>query len=145
MNLPVVGKLSTDILIIATLGLIVTYGVLFGHAKVRTLALSSYVGLVLAQAFGDSLYKLAAGTSFLANISPSTVRIALYLVPVILLEFTRRKHDPAARRGIILTMILCVATSALIISGVIYPLLMLSTSSVSSGWRRYQSCSSVRG
>ena len=111
MSIPLIGSLSTDVIIIAVLAFVVIYGVFMGHSKVRTLALSTYVGLVLSSELAVSLH------GAVSSLSLTTAKLILYLAPVVLLEFGRTHHLPAARRGMIITMVLAVATAALLVSG----------------------------
>jgi hypothetical protein len=111
--MPQVPAISPDIIIIASAILIALYGLFMGHAKVKTLALSSYVGLVLAQEFAENAHHLVS------SVSMGTVRLVLFLAPVILLEISKRHHEPGGRSGIFITLVLSVLTSALLISGVL--------------------------
>lgn len=108
--------------IIAILVMTVIYGVLLGHSKIRTLALSSYVGWVLSSEVGISLYNAVKGLSFAAHTTPSSIRLFLYITPIILLEFSRRKHEPGERAGLIVTLVLSVATAALLVVGYLHQL-----------------------
>lgn len=110
---PHLGSLhfSTDIAIIMVLVLVSLYGLMMGHGKLRTLALSTYVGLVLASELSAQLHHAVP------SLSELTVRLTLYISPIVLLEFSRRHHEPGSHRGLIITLVLAVATTALVVSG----------------------------
>jgi hypothetical protein len=102
---------TPDIIIIGIIILIVLYGMMMGQYKVKTLAMSAYVGIVIAQEFGEPASRMigerAAGV---------TVRLALFFLPIIILEFGRRQKMRKQHSGPVMTMILCALTAALIIS-----------------------------
>lgn len=117
MHLP---QLSTDLIMGTIAGLVVVYGLLAGHAKVRTLALSTYVGIVLASELGDSVHNLLGHSSNHAasGLGLGVVRLALFATPIVLLEISRRSGHSrgGAHTGMLVTIILSILTAGLIIS-----------------------------
>ena len=113
MNLPIIGTLSVDLVIIATVVALVLFMIVLGHGKLRNLALASYVGWVLAAEFAATVHGVAG------SLSLGTIRLVLYVAPILLLEFGRRHQDAGPRQGLIFGLVMAVATAALIISGVL--------------------------
>jgi hypothetical protein len=124
MTLPSLDSLSglqftPDVVIALVLALSVVYGLILGHNKLKTLALSVYVGVVLAGTFGRPLFELLQRSHFDLNgrLGQATVQLIVFGLPVILLEFGRKEHGrKRARGGFGMTFILCVLTAALVIS-----------------------------
>jgi len=100
--------------IFAVAGLVVLYGFFAGHAKVRNLALSTYVGIVLASQFGTSLHTyLSHGHN--SGFGVGTIRLALFVAPIVLLEFSRRHHARGGHRGLVVSIIMSILSAGLII------------------------------
>jgi len=105
---------SANLVIIVIIGLVVMYGMLLGHAKVRNLALSTYVGIVLAEQLGSGLHNYLA-KSHHGGVDVGIIRLILFIAPVVLLEFSRRHHAKGGHTGMIVGTILSVLTAGLII------------------------------
>ncbi len=115
-------NLSIDIIILIAIALIVLCGVLLGHSKVKTFALSVYVGIVLASELGQTIYGFMAnkGLTLGGSLTLGQVRIALLIVPILILELGRTQHYKRGPRGsFIMTLVLSVLVASLIISSVI--------------------------
>lgn len=100
-------------------GLVVVYGLLAGHSKIRTLALSTYVGIVLASELGETIHHLLShsSNSTAAGLGIGIVRLVLFAAPIVLLEISRRNsHGRGAHTGMLVTLILSILTAGLIIS-----------------------------
>ena len=116
MHLP---QLSTDLIMGTIAGLVVVYGLLAGHNKIRTLALSTYVGIVLANQLGETTHNLLSHSSNAnaAGLGIGIVRLILFAAPIVLLEVSRRSsHSRGAHAGMLVTIILAILTAGLIIS-----------------------------
>lgn len=113
MTLPMIGSLSVDLVIIATVVGLALFMLVLGHGKLRNLALSSYVGLVLALEFAAPLHR------YVGSVGLGSLRLALYIAPILLLEFGRRHHNAGGRQGFVLGLVLAVATAGLLTSGVL--------------------------
>lgn len=107
-------NLSANLVIITIIGLVVVYGLMAGHAKIRNLALSTYVGIVLANQLGSGLHNYLI-KSHHSGIDVGYLRLALFAAPIILLEFSRRKHIKSSHAGMIVSVILSILTAGLII------------------------------
>jgi hypothetical protein len=112
---------STDAAILLTIVAVMLGGIVLGQHRVKTFALSVYVGIVLATQLGDPVFGFLAGRGLTLGtlIGVAKVRMALLALPIILLELGHNKQHSGHRRGMILTMILSVMTAALLISTVI--------------------------
>lgn len=100
---------TTSIIIGLVIGGVVLYGLMAGHAKVRTLAMSTYVGIVLASMVSEPVHKLVPGLDM------GILRLILFAAPIFLLELSRRHHAKGVHAGMIVTMILAVLTGCLIV------------------------------
>ena len=105
---------SANLAIIIIIGLVVVYGLMAGHAKVRNLALSTYVGIVLANQLGSGLHNYILRNHH-GSVNVGLIRLALFIAPIVLLEFSRRHHVKAAHTGMIVAIILSILTAGLII------------------------------
>src|SRR5258708_26092304 len=105
---------SITIIIAGIIGLVVVYGLMAGHAKVRNLALSTYVGIVLANQLGSGLHDYLI-KSHHGSLDIGVIRLILFGAPIVLLEFSRRRHVKSAHTGMIIGIILSVLTAGLII------------------------------
>lgn len=107
-------SLSTNIVIFAIIGFVVLYGIFVGHAKLRNLALSVFVGIVLANQLGTGLHDWLVKNHH-DNLSLSTIKLILFIAPIILLEFSRRHHAKGGHHGMIISVVLSILTAGLII------------------------------
>lgn len=115
-NLP---ALTADLIILLIIIIAILYGLLLGHSKLKTFALSVYVGLVLAQNFGKSLHELAVRNNFDlgGKLTDNAVALIVFGLPLLLLELGRKDHRRARHNGgMTMTLILCILTAALVIS-----------------------------
>lgn len=112
MQLPELS-LSTNLVIVGIIGMTVLYGVMAGHSKVRNLAMSTYVGIVLAAQLGSGLQHLLAKNGH--GLDGGIVRLILFAAPIVLLEISRRHHGRGQHTGMIVTVILSLLTAGLII------------------------------
>ncbi len=109
-----IPNLSIDIIILGVVALVVVYGVLLGHNKLKTFALSVYVGLVLAETLGQSAADAVGGRY---GLGANAVKLVLFIAPLVLLEIGRKDHSRRrARTGMIMTLVLCVLTAMLLVS-----------------------------
>lgn len=115
INLP---PISTDLVILMVLVLVMLYGFVLGRAKLKTLALSVFVGLVMVLTFSEGLFNLIqnANWDFNGRVSLPAVKIGLFALPVIAMEFG--KKDGKKSRGIAITLLLSALTAALLVSTV---------------------------
>jgi len=108
---------TPDIIILIILGTLIAYGILLGRNKVKTLALSVYVGIVISSELGgriaDFLNK-QHGSHYPVN----AVELTLFVLPLIILELGRHEphHRGGHRGGLAMTMVLVLLTAALIVS-----------------------------
>lgn len=119
MTLPHIS-LTPDVTIVAVLALMIVYGLVLGRNKVKTLALSIYVGLVVATELGAGFYQLLGShhLDFGSRLSPSNARLTLFILPLLILELGRREHNGrgSGKGGMIMTIILCTLAAALAVS-----------------------------
>lgn len=133
-------NLSTDTMIFLAIVAVLVMGIVLGQDKVKTFALSIYVGLVLATELAQPVYDVLEGRGLTVggSVGVTTVRIILLALPIIGLELGHNKQHKGRRRGLVLTMILSILTSALVIASIIGLLepearaLVLSGSSLAS-------------
>jgi hypothetical protein len=116
MYMPLIGNLSMDLTIIAAAIGSVVLGVVLGHGRLRNTALSCYVGLVLASELATTLH------GYLGSLSMGTVRLILLGLPILLLAFGRRKLPHGPRQGVLLVVVLAVATVGLVTSSILMQL-----------------------
>ena len=107
------GPDSTMLLVFVGL---ILYGLVLGPNKVKTLALSVYVGIVIATELGAAAANLLISHHLGGRLSPGTVRLGLFALPLLILEFGRKQHGKRGHSGMIVTLVLCVLTAALIVS-----------------------------
>jgi hypothetical protein len=110
---------SPDMIIISVVLFALLYGLLLGQHKIKTFALSVYVGIVIANELGQMVYGLLTRNhwNFHGALTPGEVRLALFMVPILLLEIGRRERRVKSHEGGMgLTIILAVLTSALVLS-----------------------------
>ena len=110
---------TPDIVILIILGTLIAYGILLGRNKVKTLAMSVYVGIVVAGQLGARLAEVlnqqhASG----GHLSTNSVQLTLFVLPLIILELGRREHHGRGghRGGLTMTLVLVLLTAALIVS-----------------------------
>lgn len=108
-------SLSTDILIMLTIALVTLCGMMLGHNKVKTFALSVYVGIVLATQLGGAVFSFLAGRGIHA-LTIAQTRMILLAAPIVILELGKTHYRKGHRGSFILTLVLSVLVSALIIS-----------------------------
>ncbi|HSX14854.1 MAG TPA: hypothetical protein VLE72_03015 [Candidatus Saccharimonadales bacterium] len=114
MNIPAID-FSATLVIILIIAAVVVYGLMAGHAKVRNLAMSTYVGIVLASQLGSGIQDYLSKHGH-DNINIGAIRLALFIAPIVLLEVSRRHRSRGAHAGMSVTVILAVLTAGLIIS-----------------------------
>lgn len=111
---------TPDVTIIVVIFALVIYGLLLGRNKIKTLAMSVYVGYVIATELGLRLSEALSSRhlDLGGKLSPNVVVIGLFIAPLVILEFGRREHHGRGSRhgGMLMTMVLCVLTAALVIS-----------------------------
>lgn len=116
-----IPALSTDALIVLAVALVFVYGVIAGYAALVRESISVYVGLVLANNFGKPAYDYishSGGHGFPVN--QTDVQLLLLILPIVLLQFTRRHHGHASHKhGMIVVLLLAFLTSMLVISSVL--------------------------
>jgi L-cystine uptake protein TcyP (sodium:dicarboxylate symporter family) len=121
MELPNISW-TPDVIILVVLGVVIAYGLLLGRNKVKTLALSVYVGIVIASELGIRLHQLMVshGWDMDGFINQNVVLISMLVLPLLLLEVGRREHHGRggghAGGGMLMTIILCILTAALAVS-----------------------------
>jgi len=117
---PSLPTLSTDALIVVTVGLVIAYSVLAGYAALVRESISVYVGLVLAAAFGRPLYDyLWQSTNGNLPVDQTVIQLTLLGIPIVLLMFGRRHTHGAHKHNIAITLALAVATAMLLVSSVL--------------------------
>ncbi|HUC87311.1 MAG TPA: hypothetical protein VMR75_03260 [Candidatus Saccharimonadales bacterium] len=114
-----VPTLSTDATIIVITGLIFAYGVVAGYTALVRESISVYVGLVLANSFGNTAYDAItnnAGNHF--PVSLTEVRLLLLIAPILILQFTRRHGHGAGghKHSLVVTLVLAALAAMLVVS-----------------------------
>ncbi len=111
---------STDAIIVATSALVVVYGMLAGYNPLVRESISVYVGLVISSTFGKPIYDYIGQQSGAANVGLTAVNLALFFLPIVLLQFVHRNaphgHHTASY---MLTILLALLASLLMISSVL--------------------------
>jgi hypothetical protein len=107
---------TPDLIIIVVLVALILYGLLLGRNKIKTLAMSTYVGIVVASQFGQPLQHLLSSKNLNTG-GNNVAQLVLFVAPLLLLELGRREHHGRGSRhgGMIMTLVLAVLTAALII------------------------------
>jgi hypothetical protein len=119
MEVPAINW-TPDIIILIILGVVIAYGLVLGRNKVKTLALSVYVGIVIAGELGARLHQLLVtrGWDMGGALNQNAVQVGTLVLPLLILEIGRREHHGRGGQhgGIIMTIVLCIFTSALAVS-----------------------------
>lgn len=115
--IPTNVNFTPDITILVVLFALIFYGLILGRNKIKTLAMSTYVGIVIASELGGRTADLLA-SKHLSGLSNNVVQIVLFVAPLLILEFGRREHHGRGSKhgGMTMTLVLAVLTAALIIS-----------------------------
>lgn len=114
--------LSLDLIIISIIGLMAIYGLLLGPEKIKTLAMSVFVGIVLGSQIAPILKTFADNRNFglLKDISLQGYRLTLLILPIPLLELERRRTHGRKRRNfnskLIPTLFLAILVGFLIVA-----------------------------
>lgn len=120
MGIPHIGlpslALNTNTIMAVVLTLVLLYGLLLGQQKLKTFALSAFVGLVMVITFADGLASIVQKGG--GNFSLTVIKLVLFTVPVILLEFGHKEKSKGSG-SLTVTLLLAVLTSALLISSVL--------------------------
>lgn len=126
---------STDAIIVATMGLVVLYGMLAGYNPLVRESISVYVGLVIASTFGQPIYDYMAnqaGNGF--AVGQTAVNLSLFFLPIVLLQFVHRNaphgHHTASY---MLTILLAVLASMLMVSSVLTQLDAVTLGHITDG------------
>lgn len=111
---PSAVQISTDAAIIATIGLMVVYGIVAGQLMLARLAASFYVGLVLA-AYATAPLHEAIGTSSLGgfDVTKSFVQLGLLVLPVVLLQFGHHQVHGRHKADFVQALVMGVLTAFL--------------------------------
>ncbi len=112
--------LNTNTVMAIVLSLVLLYGLILGQSKLKTFALSAFVGLVMVLTFADGAFTLLHKFHFDlgGHLSLTVVKLALFVIPVLILEFGHRDKSKN-HGGTTVTLILAVLTAALLISSVL--------------------------
>lgn len=106
---------TPDIVIIVVIFVLIIYGLLLGREKIKTLALSVYVGMVAGEELAGPLVDLAVKRSM--DLTEDVIKLSLFALPLVILEIGRRQHAKSSRKGgVIMTLVLCVLVAALAVS-----------------------------
>jgi uncharacterized membrane protein len=110
-------SLTTNVLVLATFGFMLVVGLFLGLEKIRIMALSIYVGLVLAGSLGDVAYDQTISHGL--NFTPGKVKLVLFTLPILLLSLasTKARHKKGSP---ILITVLSLLVGALIVSSVLF-------------------------
>jgi hypothetical protein len=109
--------INTDLVIFAIVLLCLLCGLFFGASRIKTFALSVYVGIVLATTFAQAVFDLATTNHMTFGLTIGSFRLILFAAPVILLELGHRDHGSKRHgHGMLTTLLLGIATAGLIIS-----------------------------
>ncbi len=113
---------STDLLIVLTISLMLVYGFIGGAAKLSRVAISLYVGLVLAANFGPTFHATAAHAVGHGpfGLTMTMTNLLLLVIPVVILQFGGHHHGHVQHRsnGIVIA-VLALLTAMLAIASVI--------------------------
>ncbi len=109
--------IDPSIIIIGLICLIATYGLLLGPERVRTLAISAYVGIVMASELSSFVIK--ALSERVHGSAQIYLKLGLLVLPIILLELghhIKGHHRTHFKHGLIATLALSVLTALLLVS-----------------------------
>ena len=110
---------NPDFAIFVLIMAVMVYALLLGQEKVKTLALSTYVGIVLATEAAPPLARFLADRhwDFNGGLGEGIVQLALFALPLLTLEVGKRhqKHHRSHNR-ILITLLMAIATAFLIIA-----------------------------
>lgn len=120
-------SLNADMVIIGVFVLFIALGA-FAAERVKHLALSAYVGLVIATSLGTSTQKLL--NSHGLNFSLDRTKVILFILPVLALSLTHAKPRKGHRNNTIMSMLMALAVAGLFISSVLFILEPASTAKI---------------
>ncbi|HVE81148.1 MAG TPA: hypothetical protein VNA68_03385 [Candidatus Dormibacteraeota bacterium] len=113
-------SLSTDALIVAVIGLLIAYGLVFGQMGLNRLAVSIYVGLVLSATFARQLHEMVATSQYGGiSLSLTVVQLVLLILPVALLQLGHHRLHMRHKSSMAVTLVLAVLV-ALLITGSVF-------------------------
>jgi len=124
MSIPHIGvpniAFNANTVMVIVLILVLVYGLIMGHNKLKTFALSCFAGLVMVMTFANGLNSIVqkAHWTLGGHLGLTAVKIILFTLPVVILEFGH-KEKGKNKGGFLITMILAVVTAALLISSII--------------------------
>ncbi len=108
---------SVDLVIFATLAVVVLLGLALGQERLRTFVLTVYLGLVLAYELGGAVAGFVNGHG--QSFTPGTIRLILFVAPVLLLAFGRHAKSHG-KRSIVMALITSVLLGCLIITSALH-------------------------
>lgn len=115
MTLPHISP-TPDIIILGVFGLIIVYSILLGRSKIKTLALSAYVGIVLSSEMGTTLYKLLANRGLHFELNLNNFLLLLFMLPLLILSLGRNHGRGDNKGSLLVNLILALLTAALVVS-----------------------------
>lgn len=97
---------------------VVVYAILLGQEKVKTLALSAYVGIVLAREVAPHLsgFLTSQRWDFNGSLGLGIVQLALFAIPLITLEIGKRGRKQRTHNRMLITLLMAIMTAFLIIA-----------------------------
>lgn len=114
-------NISPDFAIFILILAVLAYAILLGQDKIKTLALSAYVGIVLATEAAPPLAQFLASQrwDWSGRIGEGIVQLVLFALPLLFLEVghhSKRRGHHKPRNRMMITVLMAIATAFLIIS-----------------------------
>ena len=97
---------------------VVVYAILLGQEKVKTLALSAYVGIVLAREAGPaaSAWLSQQGWDLNGSLGTGIVQLIFFALPLLTLEIGKRGRKQRSHNRMLMTLLIAITTAFLIIA-----------------------------
>lgn len=119
MDILAIPSFSIDFIIFGVTLLVVVYGLVAGQAALIRESISIYVGLVLANTFGTALFEYSKTASASFPVSETAIKIALLLLPIVVLQFAHFKSHTRHATSTVITIVLAILSSMLLISSIL--------------------------
>ena len=112
-------NINTDFGIFILILLLVVYAILLGQEKVKTLALSAYVGIVLAREAAPAIADWLASQrwDFNGSLSEGMVALILFGLPLLTLELGKKgRRGHKVHNSMLITLCIAIMTSFVIVA-----------------------------
>ncbi len=107
-------NLSVDVVILGTFALVVLFGFALGQERLRSFALTIYVGLALAYELSGIVGDFVNGHG--QSFAPASIRLSLFVAPILFLAFGKHSKSKKHQKGLIITLVTSVLIACLIVA-----------------------------